>query len=300
MARQHVKILLFGGSGQIGGALSLCAAAQRPSRAEIRTFPWAWVTEEKLYANQIALRSRIDAVTQSWTEFDIGFANGVTDPKAPASDLTRSNVTFPLAVINATQEREGIRYLTLGTVFEDFHEFALTNPYIASKRELCEGVLAQKALTNAGRAVHLRLHTVYGGRPKPYMFLGQMIEALEQGREFRMTSGEQLREYHHVHDIAGAMLALLRRNWQFGAKPLDLSSGAPVRLADLATAVFTGSGRLELLKIGSLAPNPADNRDRVFPRSDPSLLPYYRDPILGVLEYVRSHCSLTAARREVS
>ena len=91
-----------------------------------------------------------------------------------------------------------------------------------------------------GRAIHLHLHTLYGGQPHPHMFLGQMIGALERGAEFHMTSGEQLREYHHAHDIAGAMLA--GRDWESAREPVHLSSGAPVRLADLARAVFAGSG----------------------------------------------------------
>ena len=59
--------------------------------------------------------------------------------------------------------------------------------------------------------MHLHLHTLYGGRPQAHMFLGQMIRALERGAEFAMSSGEQLREYHHVHDIAGAMVHHFRQ-----------------------------------------------------------------------------------------
>jgi nucleoside-diphosphate-sugar epimerase len=288
MPRQHDKVLLFGGSGQIGTAIRFCASVS--PAVEIRTLSWARLATENPHANPTALRSCIESVTQPWTEFDIVFASGLTDPGMPAADLTQSNVGFPLAVIEATRERQGIRYLTIGTVFEEFTEFAAKNLYVGSKRELCERLMAQDALARMGRAMHLRLHTVYGGQPKPYMFFGQMIEALQQGTEFLMSSGQQFREYHHVHDIAGAILAILRRDWQTVSEPVNLSSGAPVRLADLATSVFAGCGRLELLKIGAIVGAAGDNRDRVFPRSDASLLPYYRDPIAGVLEYVLSHC----------
>jgi nucleoside-diphosphate-sugar epimerase len=294
MPRQHDKILVFGGSGQIGTSLRFCASVS-PS-VEIRTLPWSTVETEKLYSNLVALRACIEGVTKGWPEFDIVFASGLTDPRMPAADLTRSNVTFPLTVIEATRECAGIRYLTIGTVFEEFSAFASANLYAGSKRELCERLLAQEALTGTGRAMHLRLHTVYGGQPKPYMFFGQMIEALRQGTEFRMSSGQQFREYHHAHDIAGAILAILSRDWQGGSEPLNLSSGAPVRLADLARSVFAGCGRSELLKIGAIVSATGDNRDRVFPRSDTSLFPYYRDPIVGVLEYVLSHCAIGSSK----
>ncbi len=294
MPRQRDKVLLFGASGQIGTAIRFCASVS--GGVEVRAFPWARVEAEKLWSNRGALLVAIESATESWTEFDIAFASGLTDPKMAGADLMRSNVEFPLAVIEATRERSGVRYLTIGTVFEEFGEFAAANLYVGSKRELSERVTAEKDLTNSSRAMHLRLHTVYGGQPKPYMFFGQMIEALRLGSEFRMSAGHQLREYHHAHDVAGAILALLQRDWQAGSEPVNLSSGAPVRLADLATSVFNGCGRLELLKIGAIGGAAGDNRDRVFPRSDASLLPFYRDPMVGVLEYVLTHGTLGASK----
>ncbi len=287
MSRQHRKILLFGGSGDLGEGIRLCARATTPA-TEVRVFPWTRVIRENLQSDPVGLAAHIEDVTTPWAEFDIVFANGITDPKAPWPDLKLSNILFPASVIQATQDRAGIRYLTLGTVFERFPDFAAGNPYVASKLRLCEEVEALSSLGNSGRIAHVRLHTVYGGKPKAHMFLGQIIQALEVGKEFRMSSGEQLREYHHVHDVAGALLALLARDWQAGPGPMELSSGAPVRLADLAAAVFSGCGRLDLLKVGAIPSVPSDNRRHVFPRSDPSLLPYYRDPIVGVVTYLGS------------
>lgn len=250
---------------------------------------WAKIAEQRLWENQGSLGERLEELTHPWTNFDIVFASGITDPRTAPQELTLSNATFPLAVIEATRHRDGIRYLTVGSVFEEFPEYASANAYIRSKRELRAGVLAQRELFDAGRVMHLHLHTLYGGRPQPHMFLGQMIGALEGGTEFHMSSGEQLREYHHAHDIAGAMLSFLGRDWEPARAPVHLSSGAPVRLADLARAVFGACGCPELLKIGSLAAAAGDNRDRVFTRSTLAVLPYYRDPVVGVSEFVRGH-----------
>ena len=52
----------------------------------------------------------------------------------------------------------------------------------------------------------------------------------------------------------------------------------------LATAVFRSYGRSDLLRIGALSRPEVDNLDRTFPRSPCWLLPYYRNPILGVIE----------------
>jgi nucleoside-diphosphate-sugar epimerase len=243
------------------------------------------------------LHAALDAITGGWEAYDVVFAAGITDPASPPEQLWRSNVALPIAVIEATARRAGVRYLTLGTTFEQFPAFAQANPYVESKRRLWGCLQAAGTLTRDQRVAHVRLHTVYGGRPKPHMFLGQMIAALCAGTQFRMSAGRQLREYHHVQDITGALLKILDSEWTFGADPLVLSSGDPVRLADLARAVFQACGRPELLKIGAIPAAPSENERVRFPRSDPSLLTFYRDPLVGVPEYVRTECTRSAAER---
>lgn len=285
--RRPGNILLFGGSGQIGEALRLCARMRTPDR-EVRAVPWPAFASDA--DEPPRLRAALDAVTRGWEAYDVVFAAGITDPAVPPEQLWRSNVALPIAVIEATSRRESVRYMTLGTVFELFPEFADANPYVDSKRRLWRCLQAAGTLTIDRRVLHVRLHTVYGGRPKPHMFLGQMITALSGGTQFRMSSGHQLREYHHVQDVAGALLAILDSESSFGAEPLVLSAGEPVRLADLARAVFEVCGRPDLLKVGAIAAAPSENERVRFPRSDAAVLPFYRDPLVGVAEYVRTEC----------
>jgi nucleoside-diphosphate-sugar epimerase len=243
------------------------------------------------------LRAALDAITRGWEAYDVVFASGITDPSAPPEQLWRSNVAFPIAAIEATAQQEGVRYLTLGTTFEQFPAFAAANPYVESKRRLWACLQATGTLTQNRRVAHVRLHTVYGGRPKPHMFLGQMIAALSSGTQFRMSSGRQLREYHHVQDVTEALLAILDSEWSFGAEPLMLSAGDPVPLAELARAVFKTCGRPDLLEVGAIAAAPSENERVRFPRSDAAVLPFYRDPRVGVPEYVRTECLRRAAEK---
>ena len=48
-------------------------------------------------------------------------------------------------------------------------------------------------------------------RPHPFMFAGQMLDALEKEKPFKMSGGAQLREYHHVEDIAASVSRFPRR-----------------------------------------------------------------------------------------
>ncbi len=241
------NVLVFGASGQIGSALVTRLTGSRGA-ACVQRLPWREVATGGL--------DRIPAGAA-----DFVFANGLTDPGRSPEELSEANLRFPQSVVqwSASQGRGADRFLTLGTILERFPDLGRTNAYIASKLALAEWVIRQ----DPARFVHVRLHTVYGGPPKPHMFLGQMVAALKKNEKFRMSSGNQLREYHRVEDVAEFLDALLCRR-EFGGPIVELSSGDPVRLADLARAIFRAFGREDLLEIGSLPLPSAENIDQRF------------------------------------
>jgi nucleoside-diphosphate-sugar epimerase len=262
----------FGASGQIGTELAHVYAGV------VHAMPWEergdWLP-------------RIRALSPR--PLNVVFANGLTDPSLTPAALKAANLDFPARIIAAVRELPGARFLTLGTIQENFPELCRSNAYLDSKLAL--GGMIREVATQPGmqaRVMHIRLHTVYGGAAKPHMFLGQMMNALQAGRTFEMSSGDQLREYHHVADIAASLNAILQAEWEGIGPVLEITSGAPVRLADLAQAVFKAVGRESALKIGTLARPPAENTQKVFPRSPEWLLPRSRPALEGVAEYVRT------------
>jgi nucleoside-diphosphate-sugar epimerase len=119
------------------------------------------------------------------------------------------------------------------------------------------------------------------------MFLGQMISALRAGRPFAMSAGTQLREYHHVADVAQAASRLLSLAPWPEEPVLALSTGRPVRLADLAMAVFTRMQRQTDLQIGALPSPQAENFERIFKPAPDWLLGEAREPLSGVADWVQ-------------
>ena len=169
---------------------------------------------------------------------------------------------------------------------EHFEEMCEANPYLRTKRDLGR----MMAAFDDPRALHVRLHTVYGGTPKSHMFLGQIVDAIRESREFKMSHGQQLREFHHVEDVAAALIAIL--NHESGSQALlnttmTLSSGEPVRLAELAQAIFEATGRKELLKVGAIHTPAGENTERVFPRTESHFMPRVRSAITGVTHWIR-------------
>jgi len=214
--------LLFGAGGNLGSAIH-----NRLLVNGHKVYRVAW-TQAAEWLGASGTASRLDAIRGeifriTGGETDILFAGGDTNPSHSAGALHRSNTHFPQAIISATATLSGFRYVTFGTIMEAFAGMAECNPYIASKVALGQWITNQTPNAHArredampdlrGRSAHLQIHTLYGGgTPVPHMFLGQLVAALRKQQPFSMSAGRQLREYHHVDDIAGAVARLLSRS----------------------------------------------------------------------------------------
>jgi nucleoside-diphosphate-sugar epimerase len=214
--------------------------------------------------------------------------SGLLDPKLAPEQHASVNVDLPRNIIDGVAGL-GLKVTTFGTVMETL--LAQQNPYVRSKSELGR-LVAERAAAGAALC-HIRVHTLYGGgQPSPFMFLGLMFGALQNGTPFKMTSGKQLREYHHVDDEAAAIAALEAA----GVRGVtDLSHGQPVSLSTLATAVFDGFGAPALLQLGAL-PEPQDeNYGTVFARHAALEQAAFRDTLPAVVAYMKQ----CAAKQEI-
>lgn len=207
-------------------------------------------------------------------------ASGLLDPKLSQEDLLRVNYHLPKNLIDGAAKL-GIKVITFGTVMEGLLQSK--NPYIQSKTALGEYVSAAAA---AGRpAIHLQIHTLYGlGQPSPFMFLGQMLSAIRANEPFKMTSGRQLREYHHLTDEAKAI-----RQIACSAQPgvLNLSHGKPLSLRIIAESVFQAFGKGDLLRVGALPEPPDENYEKVLKPTEIVRHVAFRDSLPAIVQYMQ-------------
>jgi nucleoside-diphosphate-sugar epimerase len=101
-----------------------------------------------------------------------------------------------------------------------------------------------------GRVFHL-----YGPHEHPQRFVPSVICSLLRGDEARCTEGTQIRDFMQVRDVAAAFVALLLCPVE-GA--VNIASGRPVRLADMARRIAVKLGAEELLKLGVLPIPPGE------------------------------------------
>jgi nucleoside-diphosphate-sugar epimerase len=269
---------MFGANGRLGRAVVATLA-----EIGYRVQPVSWLDfKTRAARDQREIVAELSAMTG---QVDIVFASGLIDPGAPSADLTLANVERPAGVIEATIDCKQFRYLTIGSVLEVFPKLAANNPYLASKMALWTRIQSLSTDTRLhGRMMHLRAHTLYGGAPAPHSFLGEMYESLRAGQPFRMSEGQQLREYAHVEDVAFSIVALLTRSVTY-CVALDLSTGQPVRLGQLARSVFRAFDCEQLLQVNALPTPIGENLNIKFPRSPAWLLGRPRPPIEGIIEW---------------
>lgn len=218
--------------------------------------------------------------TQSGTVY---VAIGIIDPRRSHEEHLRINFDLAKNVVRGAT-RVGLKVITFGTVMEKVVDDKGVNPYFASKSRL--GRFVEDAANTSELGLHIRLHTLFGGRaPDPFMFLGQILQAVQTGTEFRMTPGMQLREYHHIDDEVAAIFRLneLRHHGS-----VELSHGAPVTLKTLATHVFDAYQCTELLKIGALPEPVNDNYSFLFERTAMLDDINFRPTLPAIVEYLRS------------
>ena len=204
------------------------------------------------------------------SKVDIFVAAGITDPRIDSNLLWGLNYKLPRNLIGATAN-SGTRVITFGTIHESF---TINNEYFASKRALGDYI---GNIGSFGAVRHFLLHTLYSDNPPPeHMFLGHIFKAIKTGSDLNMSPGKQLREFHHVDDIAQAVIKLLLER---ESKMQDVSAGNGIQIRVIAREIFSIFGVLNNLHLGVL-PSPAgDNFERVFSTSKGLVASDFRNPV---------------------
>ena len=116
--------------------------------------------------------------------------------------------------------------------------------------------LASLMLAGAGRTVVpatvLRFAVPYGPGQTTDSFIGDAMSALQTGRPFRMTKGEQTRDFLYVDDAVEALLCVANQIERCRGEILNACSGVAVTLADAARIIGEVSGKPEFAQIGAL------------------------------------------------
>jgi nucleoside-diphosphate-sugar epimerase len=94
-----------------------------------------------------------------------------------------------------------------------------------------------------------RVFFLYGPHEHPNRLVSSVIRSLLAGQPAKCSHGRQVRDYMHVQDVAGGLVALLDSPAE-GA--FNVSSGQAVTLREMVTMIGRILGRPELIELGAI------------------------------------------------
>lgn len=111
-------------------------------------------------------------------------------------------------------------------------------------RRLIEGAAAQAGLNSAWG----RIFFLYGPHEHPDRLVSSVIRALLRGEPALCTSGEQIRDFLHVRDVARAFVDLLASEV---TGPVNIGSGTPVPVKEVVREIARQLHGEHLLRLGA-------------------------------------------------
>lgn len=268
---KNKRIFLIGGNGRLGKSISRVFKNQNLIVLNRKEYE-DWFKKNKIKD----IKSRLD-INSSSKEDIVMILSGIMNPSEDKELIFNVNYELPKNIIIANQDSNN-KILTFGSVMEDLSPEA--NNYIASKNKLSNFIDNLSA-----NILALKIHTLYGGDvPNDYMFLGQLLESLKNKKSFKMSSGNQLREYHHVDDDSKAIKELLTKN--ITGKEV-ISHGEAIPLKKLTKTIFKNFNKLDQLKIGSLPDRTNENYNIRFTKNPNLDNIVFRNTFDGVTDYLQ-------------
>lgn len=172
-----------------------------------------------------------------------------------------------LELVKAFAEAGGRRVVTIGTCAEyDWTALGTASCreaatplrphtlYGAAKHAMALLVAAYCRIAGIEHA-HARLFLLYGAGEQPGRLVPSLVRSLLAGQPARTTSGRQIRDLMDVRD-AGAAIARLAHSSHTG--PVNVATGTPVSIREVAEIIGEIVGRPELIAFGALPDRPDD------------------------------------------
>ena len=174
-------------------------------------------------------------------------AAGIIDNDYPYAEHLKLNYYLPRNFLNAGK-RLGFKTLTFGSI----HEYSdIKSNYLQSKK------LLRDFLSNDPNLdfLHFQLNTLYSTyRIHPKSFLGQLRNALTNKKEFKMSSGMQLRQFHNTRNIVEKVVDIASQE-DSKSMFLPICSNQVLSLGETARFFFSQTNQLDLLQTHNL-PDP--------------------------------------------
>jgi UDP-glucuronate decarboxylase len=178
------------------------------------------------------------------------------------SSLNKDWVEASLRLARHLKETGCRRFVAAGTCFEyaaseppqrESTPTAPTTLYVQSKLELLH------ALPTVGiDFAWVRFFYQYGPYEDARRLMPVIINSLKRGEEAKLVPGDRIRDYLHIEDVASAVCAIAQSKL---AGAVNVGSGAPVTIRDIAVKIGELLDRPDLIKLGAFPWSPTEPLD---------------------------------------
>ncbi len=189
-------------------------------------------------------------------------AIGITNPDLPFAAACAVNVGGVINVLDAARQAQTInRIVMIGSSYEygarrTDEGMDPFNAYSASK--VAGWAFARAAFNTWGAPiVWMRLFQVYGPGQREQALIPAAIRAALNGDDFRMTAGEQQRDFVFVEDVVEGLLAAAVAPGIEG-RALDIGTGQLHRVRSVVERIWTLSGAQGRILVGTLPYRPGE------------------------------------------
>jgi nucleoside-diphosphate-sugar epimerase len=189
-------------------------------------------------------------------------AIGITNPDLPFTAACAVNVGGVINVLDAARQiQTAKRILLVGSSYEYGARRAEDgldpfNAYSASK--VAAWAFARATYNAWGAPVAwMRLFQVYGPGQREQALIPAAIRAALSGDDFRMTAGEQQRDFVFVEDVVAGLLAAATAPGIEG-RALDVGTGQMHRIRAVVERIWTLSGARGRILAGALPYRPGE------------------------------------------
>lgn len=183
----------------------------------------------------------------------------------------------PLATMfRSLSKEQGARLITTGSVAVlrpgvKLNEDSPIEPSRYYPRYAASKIREESLVQSLGDAtgvewIHLRLFYLFGRYEAPTRLLPHVVRHLVRGDEVPLSSGEQVRDFTSVEDVASAYLLALRAPDLATRVRYNIGSGRGITVREFAEIVADVVGRRDLLRFGLASPADGESRPIV---SDP-------------------------------
>lgn len=269
-----MKVFLTGATGFIGSQVArLLIREECTVYALIRPTSNPWRIRDILPSLQVIYDDFVDPknnLITHLTKIQPEIALHLAWNAVPGEYLhTLENVSLLSASLKLATQLASVgcqKMLATGTCFEYDHsgdylsESSPTKPtslYAASKLA-CQMVLQHYAQFTKMQMVWLRFFYQYGPFEDERRRIPSVILSLLRGEEVKTTSGNVMRDYLHVEDVASAVWAVTKSNL---TGIVNIGSGKPASFQNMISQIGKILGKSNLVQLGAL---PADPKDPPF------------------------------------